>query len=79
MTIRKAFDTLDHSILVKKREFYGIYGVSGEFLRSCLSNRSQFVSLHNVDSPRENSVCGVPQESVLGLILFNLYIRDIVK
>ena len=66
---RKAFDTVDHDILLKKLDFYGVRGVSGEFLRSYLSNRSQFVPLGNMRSHKKSIVCGEPQGSVLGPVL----------
>ena len=65
--LRKAFDTVDYDILLKILDFYGVRGVSGDFLRFYLSNRSQFISLGNMKSHKKSIVCGVPQGSVLGL------------
>ena len=63
--LRKAFDTVDHAILLKKKFFYAIRVVSGDFLKSYPSSRSQFVSLNNNISPNQKILCGVPQGSVL--------------
>ena len=62
----------------RKMEFYDIRGVAGDFLKYYLSNRSQFVSLSNSISTNQKILCGVPQGSVLGSILFNIYLNDIV-
>ena len=77
--LRKAFDTVDHEILVEKLEFYGLRGTSGNFLRSYLSNRSQYVRINDTDSDVLYVKCGVPQGSVIGPILFNLYINDMMN
>ena len=77
--LKKALDTVDHTILLEKIEVYGLLGVSKAFLTSYLSDRTHFVSLNQVKSDILPITCGVPQGSVLGTILFNLYINDIVN
>ena len=75
----KAFDTVNHKILLTKLQYYGIRGVSNDWFASYLSNRRQFVSLNGINSDYQTITCGVPQGSVLGPLLFLLYINDMPK
>ena len=77
LDLSKAFDTIDHKILLDKLYFYGIRGTPHLWLKNYLENRKQFVDFNGTQSHRHNITCGVPQGSILGPLLFLIYINDV--
>lgn len=79
LDLQKAFDTVDHDIMLVRLGEAGIRGVPYHWFKNYLLNRKQYVSVNNVNSSLETIRCGVPQGSVLGPTLFLIYINSIGK
>jgi len=74
--IRKAFDSIDHAILLQKLAYYGVSQLEHTWFQSYLANRQQQCHVNGSLSTKREIICGVPQESILGPLLFLIYVND---
>ena len=77
LDISKAFDTVNHNILLQKLNRYGIRGEMHNLLKDYLTDRKQFTTYKNAKSDDAKIVCGIPQGSILGPLLFSIYLNDL--
>ena len=72
----KAFDTIDHIILIDKLKYYGVHGINLKLFSGYLENRKQYTEINNIKSNMSSITTGVKQGSILGPLLFIININD---
>ena len=78
--LSKAFDTVNHDILITKLKYYGVKNTNIKWFKSYLSSRKQFIAYDQAEqTSMTNIICGVPQGSILGPLLFLIYVNDLYK
>ena len=79
LDLSKAFDTIDHTILIDKLKYYGVHEINLKLFSSYLENRKQHTEIDNVKSNTSLITTGIPQGSILGPLLFIIYINDFAQ